>query len=170
MQYPIIIARLRANASVFDALCDGVDDRQARWKPAADQWSILEVVNHLADEEVEDFRTRLDLTLHRPGEAWAPIDPEGWARDRAYNERTLSESVERFVARRAESVEWLSRLGEPDWDRAHIHPRIGPISAGDLLTSWLGHDLIHIRQIDRLHRQFLLARLSEYSADYAGRW
>ena len=61
-----IIERLRANVDVFDALTRGVSDEQSRWKRATGQWSILEMVNHLADEEVEDFRHRLDLTLHRP--------------------------------------------------------------------------------------------------------
>ena len=70
-----IIERLRANVDVFDALTRGVSEEQSRWKPATDQWSILEVVNHLADEEVEDFRHRLDLTLHRPGEHWPPSLP-----------------------------------------------------------------------------------------------
>ena len=58
-----IIERLRANVDVFDALTRGVSEEQARWKPTTDEWSILEVVNHLADEEVEDFRHRFDHPL-----------------------------------------------------------------------------------------------------------
>ena len=92
-----IIERLRANADVFDALTRGVSEEQARWRPASDKWSILEVVNHLADEEVEDFRHRIDLALHRPGEPWPPIDPEVWARERQYNSRELGQSVEGTV-------------------------------------------------------------------------
>ena len=98
-----IIERMRANADVFDALTRGVSEEQARWKPASDQWSILEVVNHLADEEVEDFRHRLDLTLHRPGEPWPPIDPEVWARERQYNYTTNDELKETAPA-------WCSRV------------------------------------------------------------
>jgi len=165
-----ITARLRANADVFAALVSGVGDGQARWKPEPDKWSILEVVAHLADEEVEDFRPRVDRTLHRPDAAWDPIDPQGWATERRYNEGSLSGALDRFLESRAESVDWLGRLGAPDWTLAHTHPRFGPIRAGDLMTSWLAHDQIHIRQINRLQREFLVASLSAYSADYAGRW
>ena len=163
-------ARLRANADVFAALVAGVGEEQARWKSAPDQWSILEVVNHLADEEVEDFRTRLDLTLHRPEEAWPRIDPPKWAVERRYNERLLTESFERFLAYRRESLAWLASLRAPNWERAHQHPRFGPIRAGDLMISWVAHDHIHVRQINRLHREFLVASLPGNSPDYAGKW
>ncbi len=162
--------RLRANADVFAALVAGVGDEQARWKPDPAQWSILEVVNHLADEETEDFRTRLDHTLHRPGVEWPRIDPQKWALERRYNERDLAESLERFRARRAESVEWLHDLESPDWALAYEHPRFGPIRAGDLMLSWVAHDHIHVRQINRLHREFLVASVPSYSPEYAGRW
>jgi hypothetical protein len=163
-------ARLRANADVVAALLVGVSDEQARWKPDASQWSVLEVVNHLADEEVEDFRTRLDLTLHRPEAAWPRIDPQKWVVERRYNDQALGESLGRFRARRAESVAWLEGLSAPDWDRAHEHPRFGPIRAGDLMISWVAHDHIHIRQLNRLHRDFLVSSLPGNAPDYAGKW
>jgi hypothetical protein len=169
LQVAALLDRLRAHADVFAALVAGVGEEQARWKPEPAQWSILEVVNHLADEEVEDFRARLDAALHRPGE-WPPIDPEGWPAKRRYNERALGESLERFLAERAESLTWLDGLVAPDWSCAYQHPSFGPISAGDLLTSWVAHDHIHIRQINRLHRDWVVASLSDRSPRYAGRW
>lgn len=165
-----IIVRLRAHADVISALLSGVSDDQARWKPEPTKWSILEVVTHLADEEVEDFRSRVDRTLHRPDAAWDPIDPEGWVVERRYNEGSLSQSLERFLTSRSESVTWLEGLVAPDWTLAHEHPRFGSIAAGDLLTSWVAHDHIHIRQLNRLQMEFLLDSHSSYSADYAGSW
>lgn len=170
MDTTLYTRRLRANVAVFAALIEGVGNAQARWKPTPHEWSILEVVGHLADEEVLDFRTRLDLTLHRPEEAWQPIDPPRWAVERGYNEGSLEETFQRFADERTRSLAWLEALDEPDWDRRHVHPRLGEISAGDLLTSWVGHDLIHMRQINRLHRQYLVEVQSPYSADYAGSW
>jgi len=165
-----LIARLRANADVIGALVRGVGAEQARWKPEPAKWSILEVVTHLADEEAEDFRTRVELTLRSPGTDWPPIDPEGWAAERGYNEGTLATSLDRFLWERARSVTFLESLDAPDWDLAHRHPRFGPIRAGDLLTGWVAHDQIHIRQLNRLQREYLVASLSGYSAEYAGRW
>ena len=170
MRASAIRTRLRANVDVVVGLTRDVGEIQAAWKPAPDQWSILEVINHLADEEVEDFRARLALTLSDPASVWPPIDPPGWVAERGYASRPLAESVDRFVRARAESLTWLESLGDVDWGRAHDHARLGSIRAGDLLTSWLAHDLIHVRQLDRLHRQYLDSVLSPYSSDYAGPW
>ena len=65
------------NAGRFEALVQDVSEDQARWKPDAETWLILEIVNHLYGEEREDFRVRLDNILHHPEKDWAPIDPEG---------------------------------------------------------------------------------------------
>lgn len=167
---PSVVRRLKANADVIVAQVTGVGDDQARWKPEPSRWSILEVVAHLADEDVEDFRRRVDLTLHSPEADWPPIDPEGWAVQRRYNEGHLDAAQERFLRARAESVRWLEALATPDWDRAHEHPRWGPIRAGDLLTAWVAHDFIHVRQLNRLQREFLVASVSGYAPEYAGRW
>lgn len=170
MQIHAVINRLRANAAVFDALTRDVSEEQARWKPDARQWSVLEVVNHLADEEVEDFRSRLDLTLHRPGTPWPVIDPEHWAVERHYNRRNLRESVESFMSRRDRSARWLESLHQPEWTLSYEHPKAGGISAGDLLAAWLAHDYLHIRQLSRLHRQYVQERVAPFSVDYAGPW
>jgi hypothetical protein len=127
-------------------------------------------MSHLADEEVEDFRRRLDLTLHRPEVAWPRIDPQRWAVERRYNEGSLDEALARFLDRREQSLTWLGGLATPDWKSAHQHPRFGPISAGDLLISWLAHDHIHIRQLNRLHREYVVASMPEHSPQYAGKW
>jgi hypothetical protein len=164
----VVADRLEANGQVFGALVARVPDEQARWKPEPAKWSILEVVNHVADEEVEDFRRRLDLTLHHPGEPWPPIDPAGWAESRRYNERDLAESTRRFLDERARSLQWLRGLAAPDLARGYLHPKAGLIQAGDLLASWLDHDLIHIRQITRLHHQWLVERARPFRTEYAG--
>src|SRR3954452_2721528 len=105
-----IINRMRANAEAIAALARDVGDAQARWKPAADAWSVLEVVNHLYDEEREDFRTRLDYVLHKPGEPAPPIDPEGWVTARAYNQRDARASLDAFLRERDASLAWLRGL------------------------------------------------------------
>lgn len=170
VELPIIVEALRRNARVVAALVSAVGDEQARWRPHPDKWSILEVVSHLADEEVEDFRARVDAALNRPNDQWKPIDPEGWVAARRYNEGNLVEQTERFLTSRAETVSWLEGLHVPDWDVAYDHPRFGPIRAGDLLTAWVAHDHIHIRQINRLQREFLVTEASRYSPRYAGPW
>ena len=82
-----IIGSLERFGKVLAAAVDGISGEDARWRPADGAWSILEVVRHLGDEEVEDFRMRLRMTLERPEEDWPGIDPEGWALGKRIEDR-----------------------------------------------------------------------------------
>lgn len=164
------IDSFQQQAQAISALVEYVDAEQAQWKPSADAWSILEVVNHLVDEEREDFRIRLDLLLHQPELDWPPIDPEGWVTARSYNSRDLATSLQQFQAERKKSVRWLAALTTPDWAQKKHHRIFPPISAGDLLASWLAHDLLHLRQLSELHYRYLEFQSKPYSPAYAGKW
>ena len=109
-----IAAQLKAQADAIHALTVGISAEQARWQPAADSWSLLEVINHLDDEERLDFRVRLDLLLHKPHEPWPPTDPEGWVVSRAYNQRDLQTSLARFMEARADSINLAGDTGRSE--------------------------------------------------------
>ena len=167
MNLDAFLSRFAHNAAVIRNLTEDVSAGQARWKPEATEWSILEVINHLYDEERDDFRTRLDLILHHPEQNWPGIDPEGWAIERGYNQRHLAESVANFLAERQKSLTWLGNLSQPNWEQAHQHPNFGPMVAKDMLAAWLAHDWLHIRQLDQLHYQYLA---QSHLLRYAGDW
>ena len=155
------------NAETIRILFEGVDQEKACWKPSPERWSLLEVLNHLADEDRDDFRIRLRLLLEDPKQPWPRTDPPGWVVERAYNERGLNESIEDFLAERRTSIEWLSQLGAVDWSvstvrGAHV------VSAGDLMVSWVAHDFAHIRQLAKLHFEYISSTAAPYSTDYAG--
>ena len=169
MNLDYFIERFSNNRGVFESLLRAVSVDQARWKPSHDKWSMLEVINHLYDEEREDFRQRLELTLADPAQAWPPIDPRGWVVKRRYNERELETSLNNFLAEREKSLSWLQQLPSPNWESSNEGPN-GRLAAGDLLASWLAHDFLHIRQLTRLHWQYVGASAQPYQTTYAGPW
>jgi len=164
-----VTTRLAESAAAIQAVVRGITEEQARRKPDPEVWSVLEVVNHLWDEEREDFRQRLDYTLHRPGEAWPPIDPGGWVTARRYNERALVPSLAGFLSARDESLSWLRALPSPDWEATYQAPW-GEITAGDLMVSWVAHDLLHLRQLVELRWFLITQELEPYRVEYAGTW
>jgi hypothetical protein len=165
------VERLQRGAAFLPALCEGLPPELLRWKPAPERWSLLEIVNHLADEEAEDFRTRVQLTLRDPAAAWPPIEPQQWVVQRGYLGRDPAESLERFRRERRTSLAWLAALQDgPAWDRSHVHPSLGPLTARTLLANWLAHDLLHGRQMLRLLHQHLAGLAAPATLDYAGPW
>jgi hypothetical protein len=165
-----LCSRLEYSGQAIRQLLSDVPEEQMRWRPAAKKWSLLIVACHLADEERDDFRTRVDHTLHDQDIDWPPIDPEAWVVSREYEKQAPADSVRRWVAEREASLAWLATLSSPDWSRTFQHPRAGLLRAGDVMASWLAHDLLHLRQITKLHYLWVQQLARPYSTDYAGGW
>lgn len=162
------VTQLEAQGRSLLQLVDGLTPAQARWKPKPSSWSVLEVLNHLIDEEREDFPARLRIVLADTDARWAPIAPQAWVKQRGYNRRDLADSIATFRAERERSLAWLRGLpARTAWRRRY---RYGKLTAGDLLVAWTAHDVLHIRQLAEL-RYALIARNGEpYTPAYAGGW
>jgi hypothetical protein len=46
----------------------------------------------------------------------------------------------------------------------------GKLSAGDIMASWLAHDLLHLRQLLELRYHLTLTNSMPYMLEYAGKW
>jgi hypothetical protein len=170
MDLPYAIDAMSRNRDRLHALVRDLPEAQIRWKPSPKRWSVLEVVGHLHDEERLDFRVRLEYLLFKPGEAWPPIDPEGWVTERSYNAKDPEAVWRAFAVERERSLAWLRDLGDPDWEASWEHPRAGKLRAGDIMASWLAHDYLHMRQIVHVHVLHAEEREKGYSTLYAGTW
>jgi hypothetical protein len=160
---------LAQGAQILSALASGITEEEARFKPSPESRSVLEVVAHVLDEEREDFRPRLDITLYHLGTQWSPIDPDGWVTKRGYNDLDFEATLQAFLAERQKSLDWLKDLVNPDWEARYQAPS-GSISAGDLLACWAAHDNLHMRQLVELRRRRLERIASPYDLSYAGEW
>src|SRR5215470_165635 len=89
--------------ALLDALLSGLDDVAARTRPAPEEWSPVEIVCHLRDEETEDFGARVRVIVEGRSE-FVKIDPERWAAERHYREASLPEALAAFRSRRHGSL------------------------------------------------------------------
>lgn len=169
MNHDYLINQLEANLQTFQGLFN-IPAEQTHWKPSPEIWSMVEIVNHLVDEEIEDFRFRLRSTLETPEKPWPRYDPSNFVTERNYAARDYDESLTNFERERQESITWLNGLVEPDWKQCYVHPKAGPLSAEFLLTNWVAHDYHHIRQINALKYEFLKDHTTPTPLDYAGKW
>lgn len=167
MDHLDIAGRMATNLEVFRGLLGSITPEQARWKPSERKWSVLEVTNHLYEEEYLDFRVRVEFTLLRPGEPWPMWDPVGSVLEHRYNEQDYELSCRNLFAEREKSIEWLKGLESPDWDLFYSHPSIGDLSAGDLLSAWLAHDYLHFGQLAGLQVEYTKRIAKPYDIRYA---
>lgn len=165
--------RLARFPAVLRALAQAVSSHDARWKPAPEHWSVLEICCHMLDEEREDFRPRIESTLRDPRAEWPKLALDGIAEARRYNEQDLAATLDAFDAARAANIAWLDRVvGAPaaDWTAAYQHPRFGPLATGMLLASWAAHDALHARQLARRLHDLAARDAGAHSVRYAGEW
>jgi DinB superfamily len=169
MNLPFYILRLKTNAKVIENLISDVEPDQAIWKSAPEKWSIVEAVFHLYQTESGDFRPRLEKNLRNPLEDWDALDAEIWNEQRVNNRLNLGETARLFLNERARSIEWLAEIKDADWSKTHRTEKL-TLSAGDLLSSWIAHDLLHIKQITRIHYDYVNFISAPYKTVYAGKW
>jgi len=169
MNIDFITKKLQSHKDIFKSLLLNLTLEEYLWKPDSEKWCQLEIVCHLYDEEREDFRIRIKQILENPELPLPPADPAAWVTERRYVEQNYEAKLENFLIERDNSIEWLQSLDAPKWDNTHIHPTAGPISAEFILTNWLAHDYLHIKQITRTKYDYL-KYYSGHSLDYAGEW
>jgi hypothetical protein len=162
--------QLSTQGEAIVQLVQNMDADQAHWKPDAQAWSIVEVINHLIDEEREDFRARIQHLFSGSPGPWPPIAPQAWVRERAYAQRTLPESVELFHQERQNSLAWLRAQASADWAVPYAYAPQKGLTAGDVFVSWAAHDLLHFRQLVELQWAYINTRGLPYSSSYAGEW
>jgi hypothetical protein len=169
MKFTELYQELVNSTEIIRALIANISQEEARIKPTAEDWSILEVICHLYDEEREDFREHLDFILHRQTEEWHRIDPQSWVTARKYNEQDFIEMQMKFFEERRKSLDWLIDLFDADWEITYAS-EYGSVPAGEMFASWVAHDNLHIRQLVELKR-FQIEKITQpYGIVYAGDW
>ncbi len=144
--------------SSLDVLCRR--ENETRWSP-------LEILAHLRDEEVEDFRARAKAAVEGH-ELTLNIDPEAWVTERKYNSLDPGAVYLAWARERNESCRWLRSLAPEHLVKTVEHPRFGTFRTGDFVAAWRMHDLLHLRQFARALAAGWGIELQEWRTEYAG--
>jgi hypothetical protein len=116
-----------------------------------DTFSPHDVLGHLIVGEETDWIPRMRIILEQgAGQPFEPFDR--FAFRSRYGGQTTAELVDVFARLRAENLDVLAGLGlgPADLDRPGRHPELGPVTLGQLLATWVAHDLNHLGQIARV--------------------
>lgn len=127
----------------------GMSDSDLRAPEKPGKWSVLQVVQHLADTDlVYGYRVRMILTHDAP--AIEGYDQDAWATALRYNDVRLSDALEQLRILRAANLHLLKSLDEAQLDRYGIHSERGRESVRAIISLIAAHDLVHRNQIERI--------------------
>lgn len=162
-----LVEQHAAFPGVLEALAHGKNAEFLRVRESEERWSPLEILAHIADEEIEDFRPRAQAAAAGEPVPWA-IDPPRWVVERKYNEQDPAAVLQRFTTERQVSCAWLRALSPQQLEASLEHERLGRMRCGDFVAAWRMHDLLHLRQLATALAVLESRALGAWRTEYAG--
>ena len=130
-------------------LIKGLDRKKLAKRPAPDQWSVAEILAHLADSELAvGWRVRLILSAN--GTPVQAYDQDVWASIFNYGKRDPRTSLETFRLLRANNVALLKTIPKALLENYGIHAERGKESITHVANLVAGHDLNHLKQVEQI--------------------
>lgn len=144
-----LISQYAAGYDEVVASLEGFPTDRLTSHPLEGKWSANEIVQHLADSEMNSaIRLRRLLAEERP--VIQAYDQDDYAQRLKYNERALAPALDALKGARATTVQLLTIMSEDDWLREGWHPESGAYTAENWLRIYAAHAHNHASQIERL--------------------
>jgi FMN phosphatase YigB (HAD superfamily) len=141
-----ILATLVAAPAALNGLLGGLGAEAWSRKPAANQWTLTELICHLRDTEREIHLSQIKLFLEND-EPFIPRPDTGvWASQRDYAHEDGLSALREFNAARRETFELLRSIPTEGWQRKARHAIFGPTTFREVLGFMAEHDRLHIHQ------------------------
>jgi hypothetical protein len=142
----------QATPRKLSALIKGLNQKRLSTRPGPGQWSIAEILAHLADAElVIGYRIRLILASN--GTVIQAFDQDVWAETFNYKQRDCKMSLATFRALRQSNLHVLGSVPRRSWQNYGEHAERGKESIEHLVRMIAGHDLNHLQQVEKIAKQ-----------------
>jgi len=157
------IVVLKRTPATLDTLLRDLPEPWLIQNEGPETWSPYDMIGHLIHAEETDWIPRATMILeHGETRAFEPFNRE--AMFEHSQGKSVGELLDTFAHLRAESLRKLQALNLTDvlLDKRGRHPEFGVVTLRQLLSTWVVHDLGHIRQVARV--------MSKQYRDAVGPW
>lgn len=139
---------LERTPAAVRAMVDGVSGDWTASSGKEDDWGVFDVVGHLIHADETDWIPRASVILKQEeNRNFPPFDRFGqFEKSRG---KTLGELLDEFEETRKKCLDVVAGWGltGEQIELRGVHPEFGEVTLGQLLATWVVHDLTHIRQI-----------------------
>jgi len=142
---------LRSTPNDLLKAIEGLSPAQLAKPEAAGKWSVLQVVQHLAQSElVGAYRFRMILAQDRP--PLIGYDQNLWVDRLGFTRTDAAAALAEFTMLRSGNLGLLEPTTQAQQRRVGIHAERGEESITQMIRNYAGHDVVHLRQIARIRR------------------
>jgi FMN phosphatase YigB (HAD superfamily) len=141
-----LLANLAGTAAAVDTLSRQIPASAWINKPGPDEWSLVEIMCHLRDVEVEVNLPRIRKAIQETNPFLPGKDTDPWASERQYILQDCLEARSSFISARIELLSVLEGLAPEDWQRPARHAILGPTHIQELAGIIASHDRLHVQQ------------------------
>lgn len=142
------IPMLESTPATLKAWLGGLPDQWTASSGDEGDWQPFDIVGHLIHADQTDWIPRAKVILAQGEDRnFPPFDRLG--QFEKTKGKTLAELLEEFAVIRKECIDELNswKLTSDQLELKGAHPEFGEVTLGQLLSTWVVHDLTHIRQI-----------------------
>ena len=133
-------------AMLKETLAD-IPRKSWKFKPAASEWSIHEIIVHLSDSET-NASSRARLLAVEPGRTVMAYDHDKWAAGLNYHDQDVDDALKLVKFTRRSTHDWLKTLPGEVFEHSLIHPEFDkPYTFSMWLAIYSEHIPGHIAQI-----------------------
>jgi FMN phosphatase YigB (HAD superfamily) len=145
LQPTMIEPQLRGNIGALYGILSEVGAGQWLQRPDPDQWSILQVLCHLASNEDEEQRLRLQRILNEANPFIIAPKPPG--PDIPLCDEDGYQTAARFAQSRQQTLELIAQIAPDAWLRPARHSIFGLTTLLEMAYFTAQHDRLHLNQL-----------------------
>ena len=129
------------------ACLDEIPAEMWLYKPAPQEWSVHEILIHLADSETNSY-LRARRLVAEPGQSLMAYDQDVWANTLDYHSQSWEDALAVLKGVRKMTYDFIKTLPDNVWDNAVVHPEYEqPYTISMWLEIYTAHIPGHIQQI-----------------------
>jgi hypothetical protein len=145
--------KIESYGRAYDLLVNGLKQfppEMWHFRSAPDQWTVHEIMLHLADSEANSY-IRCRRLIAEPGQTVMAYDEKGWAVALDYHRQSTEEALELFKWLRHSTYKLIRTLPESVWSHTVFHPENGAMTMDDWLDIYERHIPEHLAQMQEVY-------------------
>jgi hypothetical protein len=123
-----------------------------QFKPEPKEWSVHEIIVHLADSETNSY-LRARRLVAEPGGTLMAYDQDVWAIKLNYHEQNTDDALQVTKWVRKTTYDFIKQIPEAVWENTAVHPEYPePYTFEKWLKTYANHPNVHAEQVRNNYR------------------